>query len=120
MPSKLAESDAQCIVCHRIGNSGGSVGPELASASSKYTLHDILDSMIEPSKVVSEQFLTYNIVKKDGESVSGRIVDDNAQRIVVMSNPMAAEALDAAERLVAGRPEIELLWARRDLRRSDD
>ena len=28
--------------------------------------------------------------------------------------------LDAAERLVAGRPEIELLSARRDLRRSDD
>lgn len=30
------------------------------------------------------------------------------------------EVLDAAERLVAGRPEIELLSARRDLRRSDD
>ncbi|WP_292975859.1 DUF503 family protein [Mycobacterium sp.] len=30
------------------------------------------------------------------------------------------EVLDAAERLVAGRPEFELLSARRDLRRSDD
>ena len=30
------------------------------------------------------------------------------------------DLLDAAERLVAGRPEIELLSARRDLRRSDD
>lgn len=30
------------------------------------------------------------------------------------------EVLDAAERLVAARPEIELLSARRDLRRSDD
>lgn len=30
------------------------------------------------------------------------------------------EVLDAAERLVAGRPELELLSARRDLRRSDD
>lgn len=30
------------------------------------------------------------------------------------------EVLDAAERLVAGRPEIEVLSARRDLRRSDD
>lgn len=32
----------------------------------------------------------------------------------------AVEVLDAAERLVAARPEIELLSARRDLRRSDD
>ncbi len=30
------------------------------------------------------------------------------------------EVLDAAERMVAGRPEIELLSTRRDLRRSDD
>jgi len=30
------------------------------------------------------------------------------------------EILDAAERLVAARPEVELLSARRDLRRSDD
>jgi len=30
------------------------------------------------------------------------------------------EVLDAAERMVAGRPEIELLSARRGLRRGDD
>lgn len=30
------------------------------------------------------------------------------------------EILDAAERLVAARPEVELLSAHRDLRRSDD
>ena len=91
---KASFNDAQCIVCHRMGSAGGSVGPELASASSKYTLHDILESMIEPSKVVSDQFLTFNIVKKDGESVSGRIVDENADRIVVMPNPMSAETLE--------------------------
>ena len=91
---KAAFNDALCIVCHRMGNEGGSVGPELAGAGSKYSLHDILESMIEPSKVVSDQFVTYDIVKKDGESVSGRITDENAERIVVMPNPMSAEALE--------------------------
>ncbi|TRW79175.1 DUF503 family protein [Mycolicibacterium sp. 018/SC-01/001] len=32
----------------------------------------------------------------------------------------AVSVLDAAERLVASRPEVELLSVRRDLRRSDD
>ena len=36
----------------------------------------------------------YSIVKKDGESVSGRITDENAERIVVMPNPMSAEMLE--------------------------
>ena len=91
---KAAFNDAQCIVCHRIGNAGGSVGPELAAALSKYSLRDILESMVEPSKVVSDQFLTYNILKKDGESVSGRILDENAERLVVMPNPMSPETLE--------------------------
>jgi putative heme-binding domain-containing protein len=91
---KAAFNDAQCIVCHRMGNAGGSVGPELASAASKYSLRDILDSLIEPSKVVSDQYLNFNIVKKDGEAVSGRIVDENAERLVVMPSPTAAELLE--------------------------
>jgi len=40
--------------------------------------------------------------------------------VVAADRAHAVEVLDAAERLVAGRPEIELLSARRDLRRSDD
>lgn len=40
--------------------------------------------------------------------------------LVAADRAHVIEVLDACERLVAGRPEIELLSARRDLRRSDD
>jgi uncharacterized protein YlxP (DUF503 family) len=40
--------------------------------------------------------------------------------VVAADRMHAVDVLDAAERLVAARPEIELLSARRDLRRSDD
>ena len=40
--------------------------------------------------------------------------------VVAADRAHVIEVLDAAERLVAARPEIELLSARRDLRRSDD
>ncbi len=40
--------------------------------------------------------------------------------VVAADRGHVVEVLDAAERLVASRPEIELLSARRDLRRSDD
>ena len=40
--------------------------------------------------------------------------------VVAGDRAHVVEVLDAAERLVAARPEIELLSARRDLRRSDD
>ncbi len=40
--------------------------------------------------------------------------------VVAADRAHVVEVLDAAERMVAARPEIELLSARRDLRRSDD
>ena len=40
--------------------------------------------------------------------------------VVAADSAHVVSVLDAAERLVAGRPEIQLLSARRDLRRSDD
>ena len=40
--------------------------------------------------------------------------------LVAADRSHVVEVLDAAERMVAGRPEIELLSARRNVRRSDD
>jgi putative heme-binding domain-containing protein len=91
---KAAFNDAQCIVCHRMGDEGGAVGPELGGAGSKYSLQSILESIIEPSKVIADPFLTYNIVKKDGDTVSGRITDENAERLVIMPSPLSPESLE--------------------------
>ncbi len=43
--------------------------------------------------MISDQFVTYNIVKKDGDTISGRITDQNAERIVVMPDPLSATTL---------------------------
>jgi putative heme-binding domain-containing protein len=88
---KNAFNDAQCILCHRFGNEGGSVGPELTGVFSKYSRRDILESLLEPSKVVSDQYQNSNIFKKDGDDVSGRIIDENAERIIVLPNMLAPE-----------------------------
>jgi putative heme-binding domain-containing protein len=88
---KAAFNDAQCVACHKFANQGGSVGPELTGVGSKYSLRDILESMIDPSKVISDQFQNFNIWKKDGDDVSGRITDENKDRIVVLPNMLAPE-----------------------------
>jgi putative heme-binding domain-containing protein len=91
---KAAFNDAQCILCHRFGNQGGSVGPELTAASSKYTRRDILESILEPSKVVSEQYQNITILTKDGDTVTGRLVDENAEKITLQPSPFASDRVD--------------------------
>jgi putative heme-binding domain-containing protein len=85
---KQAFNDAQCIACHRFGNEGGSVGPELAAASSKYTRRDILESIIEPSKIVSEQYQNTAFILKDGDDLAGRVMEEDNRKIVLVTDPL--------------------------------
>lgn len=89
---KAAFNDAQCVACHRFDNHGGSVGPELTGVSSKYSRRDILESLLDPSKVVSDQYQNVNVIKTDGDVVSGRITDENKERLIVLPNMLAPEA----------------------------
>src|SRR5207302_9612508 len=100
---KDAFHDAQCILCHRFGNEGGSVGPELTAASSKYTRRDILESILEPSKVVSEQYQNFSVTKKDGDVQTGRIVDENDDRLVIQASPLAPERVEIRKAEIVSR-----------------
>ena len=85
--AKEAFDIGQCVQCHRFGDAGGSVGPELTAVSSRLSSRDILESILEPSKVVSEQFQNTIFTLKDGADVTGRVADENDQRLIVVTDP---------------------------------
>ena len=47
---------AACFACHRFGNEGGAMGPDLTSVAGKFSARDLLEHIIEPSKEVSDQY----------------------------------------------------------------
>lgn len=75
--------DAQCLACHRFGNDGGASGPELNSAGRKYTERDLLESILEPSKVVSDQYQDHVIATKEGEVFTGRLVANSDEEVII-------------------------------------
>ncbi|HEY3913306.1 MAG TPA: heme-binding protein, partial [Verrucomicrobiae bacterium] len=85
---KEAFVQAQCVLCHRLGNIGGSVGPELAAVSSRLTSRDILESIILPSKVLSELYQNTILETKDGDILVGRVVEENDQKLTLMTEPI--------------------------------
>src|SRR5262249_16896389 len=40
-----------CAACHRFVNEGGSIAPDLTGVAGRFSLHDLLESIVEPSKV---------------------------------------------------------------------
>jgi putative heme-binding domain-containing protein len=82
--------DAQCLACHRFGNDGGSAGPELTAAGSKYDLRSLLESIVEPSKVINEQYRNTMVLLKNGDSIMGHLVSDIDDVILIETNPLSS------------------------------
>ncbi|HTI72550.1 MAG TPA: family 16 glycoside hydrolase [Candidatus Limnocylindria bacterium] len=75
-----------CATCHRFVNEGGSVGPELTGVVGRFSVHDLLESIVDPSKVISDQYAAINILKKDGDTVSGRVGNLNAATLNIVED----------------------------------
>jgi putative heme-binding domain-containing protein len=91
---KEAFEAAQCLACHRFANEGGDAGPELTTVSSRFTRSDLLSSILEPSKVVSEQYISMTVTKKDGDDVTGRVLEANDARMVLLVNPLTGQKME--------------------------
>src|SRR5262249_54193655 len=75
--------EAKCFACHRYDNEGGSSGPDLTGAAGRFSVRDLLESIVEPSKVISDQYAAVIIGTSDGQTVTGRIVNLAGDSIMV-------------------------------------
>jgi putative heme-binding domain-containing protein len=64
-----------CAKCHRFAGEGGAIGPDLSTAGRKFSLPDLLDAIIEPSKAISDQYGSHQILTSDGKTLVGRVVE---------------------------------------------
>lgn len=78
--------EAQCLSCHHFGNEGGSFGPNLTAVGSRMSAHDILESILEPSKVIDPSFQNTVLTLTGGDDLLGRVVAEDAQNLVLITN----------------------------------
>jgi putative heme-binding domain-containing protein len=90
-------AQANCFACHRFNNEGGSMGPDLSVVSGRFGPRDLIESIVEPSKVISDQYVATVFETTDGKVVTGRIVNASGDTIFVNTNmldPNLQEKLD--------------------------
>ena len=62
---------ANCQKCHKFGSIGEGIGPDLTTLRSRFKRADVLESLIYPSKVVSDQYRGSTILTKQGQILTG-------------------------------------------------
>ena len=78
---------ARCVVCHRFGEDGGATGPDLTQAAGRFQLKDLVEAMVHPSKVVSDQYKASIVQTADGKVFTGRIVSESPETITIVTDP---------------------------------
>lgn len=76
-------ASVQCRNCHRIQNDGKEVGPDLTTIGKKYARAQILENLLEPSKVIEPKYVTYLVETTEGRLVSGLLVNKDENGVVL-------------------------------------
>jgi putative heme-binding domain-containing protein len=77
---------AACFKCHRVQGRGGIIGPDLTGVGKRFDNKYLLESLIEPSKVVSDQYQATVFVLDDGKIVTGKIANLGGDSMSVITN----------------------------------
>ncbi|MBI5364346.1 MAG: c-type cytochrome, partial [Planctomycetes bacterium] len=94
---RTAYTKARCATCHRIEGAGGATGPDLTGVGRRYGRGDLLESLLEPSKVISDQFRDVELVTTDGELHVGRIEREDARTITLRRLPPNEDLIELAK-----------------------
>ena len=99
-------SQAACFKCHRFDGQGGMVGPDLTGAGRRFNDLNLLESLIDPSKVISDQYEATSFYMQSGQTITGRIINLAGDNYLVSEN-----MLDPGRLTPVNRNEIEEMAA---------
>jgi len=88
---------ANCAKCHKFEQSGGGLGPDLTTLSSRFKRKDILESIVYPSRVVADQYKSFLITTKRGRSITAMKAPDEGDKYVLLLSDASTLKLPKAE-----------------------
>ena len=88
---------AQCAACHRFGDYGESIGPDLTTISQRFQKKEILESILHPSQIISDQYASRTVITRDGRSVTGIVAPQADGSLIVLQSSGEKTRVDKAD-----------------------
>jgi putative heme-binding domain-containing protein len=87
-----------CNQCHAMGGAGGNVGPDLTNLGKRFSMKDMLESIIDPSKTISDQYAATQFTLANGSSIIGRLTDQDNVSFSVSRNPYSPDQVEVIKK----------------------
>jgi putative heme-binding domain-containing protein len=68
---------AQCASCHKYNDHGDAIGPTLTGIGRRYSKREIIESILYPAHVVSNQYASKKVLTRDGHALIGMVAQRN-------------------------------------------
>ncbi|HUQ70533.1 MAG TPA: TIM barrel protein, partial [Planctomycetaceae bacterium] len=79
----FASARFACLSCHKIGEHGGAVGPELTAIGKQRTVEQLAESLLWPKREVKPEYVAWTVITDDGRSLRGYKLADSGERLVL-------------------------------------
>ena len=78
-----------CRQCHRIGGEGSSYGPDLSEVFQRWKGDrlNVLQQILEPSKVIEERYRSVTFELKDGDELTGMVLNEDPDTVRIQTGP---------------------------------
>jgi putative heme-binding domain-containing protein len=85
--------EATCAQCHKVGQEGKAVGPDLTDLWSRWKedASGVLREIIEPSHKIESKYIVRKVITLDGDVISGIVVAEDKETISILPNPESSE-----------------------------
>ena len=90
---RAALAKAQCVKCHRVSEQGSSTGPDLTHVGRRFDERALLESIVQPSKVIDEKYRLSTYLLDSGKVITGRPIGVSATVITIQADSMRAETV---------------------------
>jgi putative heme-binding domain-containing protein len=78
---------ASCLRCHAVGTEGGTTGPELRAVVQRYKPDELLQHVLEPSRLIAPEYVAQVFSTTDGRIVAGRVLSQDERSVRVQVDP---------------------------------
>jgi len=90
---RMLYSAILCGTCHSFKGEGGSIGPDLTQLGTRFSAKDVLEAIINPNDVISDQYASKVFYYKDGTSTLGRLTNEDEDAYYISQNPFAPQTI---------------------------
>jgi putative heme-binding domain-containing protein len=85
-----------CSACHRLGDVGSAVGPDLAALTDRSAGY-LLTAILDPNAAVEGRFAAYQLETQDGETYVGLLAEENAAGLTILQPSGVRQTVPRAE-----------------------